>query len=157
MADAKIDLLAPVDLLDDDLNDEQQEEYEDIPEKDIVFDAKTSAYVKTMLREVELYIKNFFRDKEMWCGGPVPVKSIINDKYIDLVLTISLIDAIDVIHRVWSLPINATADIAKKKSHERSMHIVRTQKLCKDAGIPQEWSGGITMMYYEFCEGFKFP
>lgn len=160
MEDSKIDLLAPVCLIDDDddeyRDDHVEEENYCQVDADAVSNPEQSAYLEKMIREVHAYIKDFFADKEMWYGGPVPAKSITTEKYIGLVLLTPLENAIDMIHEAWPARDIHACGLAKLSTHQRALHLMKVQKWCKDAGIPKEWSGGITVMYYEFCEGFKF-
>lgn len=104
------------------------------------------------------YIDLFFKDKTMYCGGPIPNSFLYKDRYISAVLNLDICNGMDFIYDA----------IGAKYTEKQLRHLERQGQLPEDvkyviakfrdlakAGIPKQFAVGILLIYLELCEGFK--
>lgn len=106
----------------------------------------------------EAVIRQFFQEESWYCGGPIPDDLLCNDRNVFL-LSLAFEDAIDIGH----------ASVAKKgclaREHpELDLVAGRVSKyasvklfpkilgICAKRRIPQNFIGGILLIYLEICE-----
>jgi len=111
------------------------------------------------VRELAIYyIDNFFQDKKLCSGGKIPKYMLHCPKRISMVMNYDIIKGVDhaylaLKHLVApeeeskaSLTGEATADIKL---------VTQTLGFLARSGIPQQFAGGMMIMYLEFVEGVR--
>ena len=100
-------------------------------------------------------IFNFFCNKEMHYGGPIPPKMMLTDNYIKLVASSNTCNDID---RAYALlaktGINTEAENENLVSDDVRL-ILQVLDQCVAARVPKCFRGGIILMYLELCEGIE--
>lgn len=102
------------------------------------------------------YIERFFKNKMLHCGGKIPNSLLFSERRISIVLNYDIIKGVD----------RAYASLA----HLRTIEDVKTAKengevtsdiklvnetlyLLSRSSVPQEFAGGMMLLYLEFVEG----
>lgn len=98
---------------------------------------------------------DYFRDKKLHCGGPIPQPMLQSPKRINLVLDCTFERALDI----------AYAALEEELSLEDHMHIalggvspdiklvVSIMEDLASQGVPQELSSGLLVLFLELCLG----
>jgi hypothetical protein len=101
-------------------------------------------------------VEEFFKDKEMYGGGPVPDRMLHSSRYLSIVLNYNS-DKLEYMY-----------DAMKRSGHELTVKKVNSAMIpgdvklvisilreCFCLGIPKEFVFGIVLMYLEICEGVE--
>ena len=102
------------------------------------------------------YIKNFFHNREMHCGGTVTKSVALSSYYVSLVMNTDISKASDTVYE--ALENNHQIDTSEHNDGSVSEDIrimISALDVCAAAGIPKCFAGGITIMYLELCEGYN--
>jgi hypothetical protein len=147
---------------------------EDISEESGIFDfveeddAKPRAWSSYFLDDLKFHAKNFIRSfftgKSWYCGGEIDISQITSDYYVELLLNTDVETGVQAVYDRWYTA--ATLGVVSLTEVKKAQQIgdipsdieavLAVQKECNRRGIPKAFRGGITMMYFEFCEGFNF-
>ena len=100
-------------------------------------------------------IVNFFQDKEMHYGGPIPQKMILRDNYIKMVANSNICDDVDRAYKILEGSGIKSESINENIIADDVRLILQILDKCKDARIPKCFRGGLILMYLEFCEGIE--
>lgn len=131
-----------------------ESEYEEVQEE---YASLFLSDVRQLSRE---YIQRFFKDKEMYCGGVVPMNMLLTDNNISLVLNTNIEDGVRLAYKSISHSSDAVdseidlhlEDITVSSDVKLVMSIL---KKCSKSGVPKELAAGMLLLYLEFCEGIK--
>ena len=131
----------------------QNEEYEDdldcVEEEVTDVSENSKDFVKNCLDK-------FFSDKNMHCGGKIPKYILTDPKKINLVSKTSLLDGVDIAYESMKF---MNDDEPKNKNLGEITEDIRmvneTLKLLSKSGIPQQYAGGIMLMYLKYVKGIK--
>lgn len=97
-------------------------------------------------------IKRFFSDKKMHYGGPIPEKLITSHNYLKLVANAEIGPCVDRAYEVLKdCPINCESTDGFVADDIRL--VISIIRKCYKKQIPQNFVGGLILMYLEFCEG----
>ena len=147
-------------------SDLDNEFYEDEYEQDeigIISDAEIiandenflSSFTGDLSQFVSECIFNFFRDKEMYYGGPIPPKMMLADNYIKLVASSNTCNDIDRAYFLLSKTgINTEVENENLVSDDVRL-ILQILDQCVKTRVPKCFRGGIILMYLELCEGIE--
>ena len=107
------------------------------------------------------YVNKFFSDKKNKYGGDISPDLLNCEKRISIVLNTNIIDSVKRIYSTLNNYINITEeDISfAKKTGDVTQEIKlvnETLKSLYEFGIPQQFAGGMVILYLEFCEGIDF-
>jgi hypothetical protein len=95
-------------------------------------------------------IKEFFSDKSWYCGGPVPESTLYSLRSFRLVRNLPLEKALDIGFKgIKKAKLSCPAKYSKNSDTELSMKLLRE---CGRRNIPQEYIGGLFILYLELCE-----
>ena len=105
---------------------------------------------------VRKYIDNFFHDKELHCGGPIPKKLLHSPHYIVMVINTTVSNA--VIAAFKSLDHFAENENLDDEGNDGIVTddmktVIAIQNHTCERRIPKEYSGGVMLMYLELCKG----
>lgn len=94
-------------------------------------------------------IKKFFHNKTWWAGGSIPKSILLTSQHVKLVSYIDLIKSID-----YGYAAIARSGLArsKYKDHAEIRIALRIIHECERLGIPQQFIGGLFLMYLKLCE-----
>jgi len=102
-------------------------------------------------------ILRFFSDKELHCGGKIPHSLLSNPKRVNLVINLDLDSSVKIFYD-HSEKIISEYDLAKsKRTGEASWDIIivnEVLRLLSTSGIPQQFSGGMLLIYLELVKGY---
>jgi hypothetical protein len=136
------------------LEEDLQTEYS----SDFMEEVEESAYKGKFLPDLtelaKQYIVNFFADKEMHCGGPIPTRILLTQRNISLVMNASVEATLP---RIYSCiePHFEQLDADSGLLAEDVKLVISILKQCSQAGIPKEFATGILVVYLECCEGLN--
>jgi hypothetical protein len=107
------------------------------------------------------YIKSFFDDKKDKYGEEISSELLNCKKRISVVLNTNIIDSVKRVYSVLGNYIKITEeDISfAKKTGDVTQEIKlvnETLKSLYEFGVPQQFAGGMVILYLEFCEGIDF-
>lgn len=101
------------------------------------------------------YIKLFFQDK-LRNGEPIPFSELFQEKYIKIVLNHDINSGMSVIYKMLnSVPSKDERYAVQRHGMLPSdvRYVISLLSQCAKAGVAQEFSVGIIIMYLELCEG----
>lgn len=100
--------------------------------------------------EIAGYIKKFFRSEWWWMGGRVPEAVLLSDRNLRIVRNIDLIDAVDIGYAA----LERTEELARTdKSPNVDIKLcMRVLRKCERLEIPQNYIGGMFLLYLDLCE-----
>lgn len=140
--------------IDEYVDDFAESEYEEVQEE----------YASLFLSDVRQlsgeYIQRFFKDKEMHCGGNVPISMLLTENNVSLILNTNIEDGVKLAYK-------AIAYSSKDIVVEDDVHVdeitvsddvklvMSVLKKCSKAGVPKELAAGMLLLYLEFCEGIN--
>lgn len=106
------------------------------------------------------YIKMFFKNKNLH-NSTITDKDLINENKISIVVNTSIISGVQKAYKILESYIIITQeDINKAKKNgdvtEDIKLINETLKSLYTAGVPQQFAGGMMLLYLEFCRGVDF-
>lgn len=130
----------------DNMDDVDISEYETL----INFDEWLSD-LKAIARD---YITLFFSDKEMYCGGKISPRILLQEHYVTLVLN-EKISAIE--EKVYPVT-EASGAYSLKTQPQITTDVQMVINLIRDAekkGVPQPFFPGLAIMFFELCEGLE--
>lgn len=105
------------------------------------------------------YIDEFFVDKMMHCGGSIPKRFLHDPKRVKCVVNYSLSKGVTRCYAALKHTVTDAEKAACRKTGDstRDIKLVNeTLNLMARSCVPQEFAGGILMMYLEFVEGVEF-
>lgn len=106
---------------------------------------------KTRLAKYQ--INKFFKDKEYYYGGLIPLELLISKRYIDLLLDIEgLIKKIDAVYQAIE---GIFYDEEKLSIPSDIQYVLSLLSMCAKAKIPRDYAFGIIIMHLELCEGIE--
>lgn len=103
------------------------------------------------------HMEDFFKDKMLYCGGKVPHKILFDEKRISMVLNYDIIQGVQHAYQLLESTVSKKELEASKYSGEATNDILlvnETLNLLAKSGIPQQFAGGMMILYLEFIEGF---
>lgn len=105
------------------------------------------------------YIDSFFADKMMHCGGKIPKRFLHDKKRVSRVVNYSISKGVKRCYIALKPTITPEErEEAKRKGDSTSdiKLVNETLKMLARARIPQQYAGGMLVMYLEFVEGVSF-
>lgn len=102
------------------------------------------------LREIAVSIDMFFLDKSWHAGGQIPDELLHNKRNYKLINNATLIDALDLAYKCI-----AVCRTLAKTGYQRNADVrvaIRVIHECERHGIPQDYIGGMLLLYLELCE-----
>jgi hypothetical protein len=104
-------------------------------------------------------IDEFFADKQMHCGGSIPKRLLHDPQRVKCVVNYSISKAVTRCYAALKHTITDAERAAARKTGDstRDIKLVNEAlKLMARSCVPQEFAGGMLMMYLEFVEGVEF-
>lgn len=105
--------------------------------------------------KVKRHMIQFFEDKTTCDGHPISLDRLLTEDNISMVMNASIEAAMEIIYTA----LNSGFDDMDEDSGliGDDVKIVLTAlKKCSEAKVPQEFVGGMTLLYLEFCKGLNF-
>lgn len=103
----------------------------------------------------KFHMQQFFNDKTMHCGGKIPNVILLIDKRISLVINYDISEGI---LRAYQAMGDLVADETLSETAEISSDVklvLETLNLLARSGVPQQFAGGMLLLYLEFVEGIE--
>lgn len=104
--------------------------------------------------EVVNSLNKFFSRKQWYAGGPIPPELIHTKRNYNLVKNIDIVHAIDIGYNGISKTMKNNGKLARTQ-RELDLDIylaLRVIHQCERMGIPQDYIGGLFLLYLELCE-----
>jgi hypothetical protein len=100
-------------------------------------------------------ILRFFADKKMHIGGPINKKLLLTENYIRIVTNNNICRCILCAYNTLDKCDKITHTIPGGQTSEDTRLVIKTLEKCAAKNIPKVFSGGLMLMYLEFCEGLS--
>lgn len=133
------------------------DDFDDVVENSLENDDQLNRFAQNFHKDVQglarFYLQQFFCDKTMYCGGKIP-RSLL-EKRISMVINYDIskgvLQAYDAMsdlfkHEVRKDSCESTSDIKL---------VNETLSLLAKSGVPQQFAGGMLLLYLEFVEGIE--
>lgn len=105
------------------------------------------------------YITEFFDDKMMYCGGRIPKRRLFNDNSISMVINFDICRGVDhaylVLEKTLTKKEISRAKIAGEITSDIKL-VTEILNLLSRSGVPQQFAGGMMILYLELVEGVEF-
>lgn len=103
----------------------------------------------------KFYMQQFFNDKTMYCGGKIPKVVLLIEKRISLVINYDISKGVLKAYEAMSSVIKneARSDAGEASSDIKLVN--ETLNLLAQSGVPQQFAGGMLLLYLEFVEGIE--
>lgn len=109
------------------------------------------------VRELALdYIDKFFNDKKLCSGGKIPKYMLHCPKRISMVMNYDIAKGVNHAYRVLKEMVTPEEERRASNTGEATQDIKlvnETLNLLSRSGVPQQFAGGMMILYLEFCEG----
>lgn len=93
------------------------------------------------------YIEEFFADKKWVHGGPIPKKELIQDRHVDMILSLEFHECVDFFYQ-------SVEQIKEYNEFEPAKDLlIELQNNSCRLGIPKHHSGGLMLIYLILCQG----
>lgn len=105
---------------------------------------------------VKTYIEQFFKDKVLHCGGKIPNYMLLSERRISMVLNYDIIRGVErAYNHLEELLTDEDKEIAKNSGEVTSdiKLVTEVLLLLSRSYIPQQFAGGMLLLYLEFVEG----
>lgn len=110
------------------------------------------------IRLASHHVKEFFGDKEFWCGGPIPPHILFSPANLSMVLNTSVEDGVEAAYEMLA----DDSDVQNRPMLDPDgevtpdIEFIRDlQYQCAAMKIPKRLSGGIMLMFLELCRGLR--
>jgi hypothetical protein len=140
--------------------DEELDEEDDDPELSLVEpeeEVPTPIQVcKASITKAKSAIDKFFADKMMHCGGRIPKKLLHDPTTISMVINTSIKKGVRLAYRLLEHTITVEEAMLAKKTGDSTKDIKlvnETLQLLASSRVPQQFAGGMLVMYIELVEG----
>ncbi len=146
---------------------EDVDDIEPLAEIEQEHEAKPQVWSSFFLDELKFqakkFIKNFFAGKQWYCGGSIDPDVITSEHYINFVLNTDVEAGVQMVYDYWhTAPLGR---VTLKEIRQARLTgdvpsdveaVLAVQRACNALNVPKAFRGGITAMYFEFCEGFDY-
>jgi len=134
-----------------------EDEEIDFAEEENLIDFYTGDFVEELKILAASYLVNFFKDREMHCGGNIPRCLLCSDQNISMVLNTNLEKGIKRAYKGIELNGNIATETENESLVAEDIKlVVAIIKGCAIAKVPPEFIPGIVLLYLEYCEGIEF-
>jgi hypothetical protein len=114
-------------------------------------------FLKYFSKDVEEYISDvvvkFFKNKEMHCGGPVPIKMLLNENYIKMIREQDISNSVVKAYGLIKNSQKINCEFNENYVSDDIQLVVSILDDCAKAHIPKCFAGGIMLIYLEYCKG----
>lgn len=134
------------------------DEYDDDFDEDEYFCDELFSFAKSFhsssIEIAKRHIISFFKDKQLHCGGKIPMSLLLSRRRVSLVLNCDILSSLDIAYSC----LEGFFEKEKLKPGGTTKDIILVNESLSriaEAGIPQQFAGGILLLYLEFVEGVK--
>lgn len=132
-------------------------------------------FVAHVERLAKGFVLQFFGDKSLHCGGPLPIETLLAKDNLDIVMRTEFGGGLDVCYRILGFQeppedFHLDEDEEDEKEAlddidlEEDEHIdystyqmVQILGELKKLGVPKDMQAGMALVYLKFCKGYKLP
>lgn len=136
---------------------EDLEETDDVEFRDESSDKKIKKFAQNFHNDVQSLAKHytyqFFSDKTMFCGGKIPKKVL--DKRISMVINYNISTGVLQAYDAMSELIKDESFRNMSETSSDIKLVNETLNLLARSGVPQQFAGGMLLLYLEFVEGVE--
>ena len=99
----------------------------------------------------EMYVEHFFKDKMLHSGGRIPKKCLTAEERIDVVLNLDISSGVQKAYQHM-----CAFDVVDHGEIPTDIKLVLdVLRLLSKSGVPQQFAGGMMLLYLEFIEGVQ--
>lgn len=153
-----MDLQEDLDEEYEDFDDEEVEEIEERKIPEIVVRSSSQEFTANVKILAKKYIEDFFKDKMLHCGGKIPKSFLNSDRRVSMVMNYDIIMGIDHAYSALEKTIPFEELERARNTGETTSDIVlvnETLYMLSQSGVPQQFAGGMMILYLEFIEGVE--
>lgn len=120
---------------------------------------KLRAFAQTFHHNVralaKFYMQQFFNDKTMYCGGKIPKVVLLIEKRISIVINYDISKGVLKAYEALSSVIKNEIPKTTGEATSDIKLVNETLNLLAQSGVPQQFAGGMLLLYLEFVEGIE--
>lgn len=124
------------------------EEYTEQEAELLTFAKRFQGDVRSVVKD---YMEQFFSDKMLYCGGRIPHSLLFTEQRISMVLNYDIIHSVERAYKCLTHLV--PTDKISGEVTEDIILVNETLKLLARSYIPQQFAGGMMLLYLEFVEG----
>ena len=136
-------------------DEENQKSLAPLPEQGVFDESFFGDFLEDITSLVRDYIVQFFQDKEMYCGGPVPRHMMLSDAYISLVMNTRIDKGVGLVYDAMENSGQYLGEAAAGDIPDDIRKVLQVLHECEQKGIPKPFATGILVMYMELVEGLE--
>ena len=125
-------------------------------------EAKLLDFAQEFYRELRVltrqYIEHFFANRMLHCGGPIPRSLLCTDNNISMVMNYDILKGVDRAYAALESRLTGEEVRSSRQTGEitSDIRLVNdTLNLLAKAGVPQQFAGGMLVLYLRFIEGVE--
>lgn len=126
------------------------------PEQEAAMKAFAQDFFTDVKALAKQYIEHFFNGKMHHCGGKIPKSFLFAERRVSMVLNYDISTGVQCAYKALSPTLSdRDLEIAKLSGEMTSdiKLVTEVLGLLAKSGVPQQFAGGMMMMYLEFIEG----
>ena len=147
------------DLEDQEYFDLDQQSFQDPEKFSIPINLSSGKFHSEVEELAKYYINRFFDGKMLYCGGKIPRSYLFAKDKVSMVLNFDICAGCDYVYATLEKSLSKyEIDSARITGEVTSdIKLVReTLDLIAKSGVPQQFAGGIMVLYLELVEGVEF-
>lgn len=120
---------------------------------------QSGEFLEDLKKLATQYIDQFFQDKRMHCGGSIPKYLLHCPQRLSRVMNYDIVRSVDTAYIALeqTVSVEEAANARRFGGATSDIKLVNeTLNLLARSGIPQQFAGGMLLMYLEFVEGVEF-
>lgn len=135
---------------------------EDLEEEEVVSEEIVSIIPKDFVDSLRILAKQymiyFFADKEMHCGGKITESFLFQPRRLYAVMNMNFCKAVDKAYNCMKSDLDEDylqRCVDQGKLSPDVEKVIETLDMLGAARVPQQFLGGMLLLYLELCEGVK--
>jgi hypothetical protein len=116
---------------------------------------KTKHFKKDIKKIAKHYIKKFFKNKKDISGEKIDIKSLYSKEKIEKLININILESTKIIYPILAKEKKYISKHKKEDVTEDIKLVNETLKKIYKFKIPQQFAGGVLLLYLEVCKGIK--
>jgi len=125
-----------------------EDEIDEIDEVEMDVEVIAMEFLPDVQMLARSYMMSFFKDREMHCGGPIQYRHLLSNRNISMTINATLADAIVCAY-------GAIDSSSEKDPLDEIKFVISILNECSKSGVPKEFSGGMLLLYLQFCVGLS--
>jgi hypothetical protein len=117
---------------------------------------KSKHFKKDIKKIAKYYIRKFFKNKKGIQGEKLDVSLIYDKSNIEKMINTNILDSTNIIYKTLKDTSYSEKSKTQKDVTKDIILVNEALKKIYKSKIPQQFAGGMLLLYLEFCKGIKF-